>query len=200
LLASGSEDKTVKLWDVASGRELRTLCGHSSFVLSVAFSPDGRILASGSWDGTVKLWDVASGRELRTLSGHSSFVLSVAFSPDGRILASASDDKTVKLWDVASGRELRTLSGHSSAVLSVAFSPDGRMLASGSGDKTVKLGFGSTVPKRNDAQTRLPLGEADMKACRHNLDKLGKSDQVLFRLLAAGYGEGFPVPMLEKVD
>jgi WD40 repeat protein len=139
MLASGSVDKTVKLWDMASGRELRTLSGHSEAVTSAAFSPDGRVLASGSDDKTIKLWDAASGRELRTLVGHSDKVNSVAFSPDGRVLASGSDDKTIKLWDAASGRELRTLTGHSAAVQSVAFSPDGQMLASGSVDKTVKL-------------------------------------------------------------
>ena len=139
MLASGSSDTTVKLWDVASGHELRTLRGHSYTVSSVAFSPDGRVLASGSSDKTVKLWDVASGHELRTLSGHSNAVFSVAFSPDGRVLASGSDDNTVKLWDVASGHELRTLGGHSNWVKSVAFSPDGLVLASGSDDNTVKL-------------------------------------------------------------
>jgi WD40 repeat protein len=121
----------IKLWDVASGGELRTLSGHSRAVYSVAFSADGRILASGSRDTTLKLWDVASGSELRTLSGHSSPVDSVAFSPDGRTVASGSYDKTVKLWDVASGHALRTLSAQSYGVSSVAFSPDGRILASG---------------------------------------------------------------------
>jgi WD40 repeat protein len=132
LLASGSADKTIKLWDVATGREVRTLTGHIDDVNSVAFSPDGRLLASGSADKTIKLWDVASGREVRTLFGHTGDVNSVAFSPDGRLLASGSDDWTIKLWDVATGSLVRTLTGHTWAVDSVAFSPDGRLLASGS--------------------------------------------------------------------
>ena len=139
-LAVARDDKTVKLWDVQSRRELMTLEGHGDSVSSVAFSPDGRTLASASADKTVKLWDVQSGREMKTLEGHRSHLWSVAFSPDGRTLASASDDNTVKLWNVQSGRELKTLLGHSASVESVAFSPlDGRLLASGSGDNTVKL-------------------------------------------------------------
>ena len=138
LLAS-SGGGAIKLWDVASGGELRTLSVHSSSVTSVAFSPDGKLLASGDWDNTVKLWDVASGHELHTLSGHSESVTSVAFSPDGKQLASGSLDNTnpVKLWDVASGRELRSLNGR--GVFSVAFSPDGKLLASGGYGNTVKL-------------------------------------------------------------
>jgi len=129
LLASGSWDKTVRLWDAASGQLVRTLEGHTDGVRSVAFSPDGRLLASGSLDNTIRLWDVASGRLVRTLKGHTSDVESVAFSPDGRLLASGSPDKTVRLWDVASGQLLRTLV-HTDWVQSVAFSPDGRLLAS----------------------------------------------------------------------
>ena len=140
MLASGSRNRTIKLWDVASGRELRTLSGHTGDVLSVAFSPDGKTLASGAFrDYTIRLWDVASGRELRALSGHRGDITSVAFSPDGRVLASGSDDNTIKLWDVASDRELRTLGRHTDGVTSIAFSPDGKVLASGSDDKTVKL-------------------------------------------------------------
>jgi nitrous oxidase accessory protein NosD len=139
LLASGSRDWTIKLWDVASGSLVRTLSGHTGAVNSVAFSPDGKLLASGSRDWTIKLWDVASGSLVRTLTGHSESVTSVAFSPDGRLLASGSGDRTIKLWEVASGREVRTLSGHTDWVYSVAFSPDGRLLASGSNDDTIKL-------------------------------------------------------------
>jgi hypothetical protein len=139
LLASGSADKTIKLWEVASGSLVRTLSGHTNYVKSVAFSPDGRLLASGSADKTIKLWEVASGSLVRTLSGHTDYVTSVAFSPDGWLLASGSHDHTIKLWEVASGSLVRTLSGHTSYVTSVAFSPDGRLLASGSFDDTIKL-------------------------------------------------------------
>jgi hypothetical protein len=139
LLASGSDDQTLKLWDVETRQEVRTLRGHTDPVWSVAFSPDGRLLASGSGDNTVKLWDVETGQEVRTLSGHTDPVWSVAFSPDGRLLASGSGDNTVKLWDVETGQEVRTLRGHTFLVVSVAFSLDGRLLASGSLDNTVKL-------------------------------------------------------------
>ncbi|KAI9040412.1 WD40 repeat domain-containing protein [Aspergillus affinis] len=139
LLASGSRDKAVRLWDPASGALQQTLEGHTSSVRSVAFSPDGRLLASGSNDGTVRLWDPASGALQQTLEGHTDWVRSVAFSPDGRLLASGSADTTVRLWDPASGALQQTLEGHTSSVQSVAFSPDGRLLASGSADKTVRL-------------------------------------------------------------
>ena len=138
-LISGGRDKTVQLWDVATGTGLRTFIGHSHVVSSVAFSPDGKALASGSVDRTVKLWNVVTGAELHTLKGHSSWVDSVAFSPDGKSLASSSEDGTIKLWAVANGVELRTLKGHGGAVTSVTFSPDGKTLASSSDDKSIKL-------------------------------------------------------------
>ena len=138
-LASGSGDNTIKIWEVATGKELHTLAGHSSGVYSVVYSPDGRYLASGGGDNTIKIWEVATGKALRTLTGHSSRSLSVAYSPDSRYLASASIDNTIKIWEVATGKELRTLTGHFSGFWSVGYSPDGRHLASGSGDKTIKI-------------------------------------------------------------
>ncbi|MGB8686247.1 MAG: CHAT domain-containing protein, partial [Microcoleus sp.] len=131
-LASGSYDKTIKLWDVTTGKAIRTLLGHSDVVSSVSFSTDGKTLASGSGDKTIKLWDVTTGKAIRTLQGHSKMVQDVSFSPDGKTLASGSYDNTIKLWDVATGKEIRTLKGHSNQVLSVSFSPDGKTLASGS--------------------------------------------------------------------
>jgi WD40 repeat protein len=98
-LASGGWDGTLKLWDVATGRERRALKGHTNFISSLAFTPDGETLASGGWDGTLKLWDVATGRERRTLPGLTGSV-PVAISPDGKILAAGSANE-VKLWHLA---------------------------------------------------------------------------------------------------
>jgi hypothetical protein len=135
---SSSDDKTLKLWDAASGKEIHTFLGHAASVGSFAFSPDGRGALSGSGD-TLKLWDVATGKELRTFAGHVEYVTSGAFSPDGRTALSGSGDKTLMLWDVATGTEIRTFAGHTALVSAVAFSPDGRSALSGSFDNTLKL-------------------------------------------------------------
>ncbi|HIK26884.1 MAG: WD40 repeat domain-containing protein [Oscillatoriaceae bacterium SKW80] len=147
ILASGSWDKTIKIWQLTTNAEetdtglplLRTLSDHSASVYSVTFSPLGNILASGSWDKTVKIWQLDTNQAPITLIGHSVPVYCVAFSPTAPILASASGDETIKLWHLTTGRLLGTLIGHSSFVYSVAFSPDGKLLASGSADKTVKI-------------------------------------------------------------
>jgi len=139
ILASGSEDGTIWLWDARSGEKLQYITEPHNPVASVAFSPDGSTLASGSWYGTIILWDVKSGEKLHTLTGHNDIVRSVAFSPDGSTLASGSRDYTVRLWDASSGEKLKTLTGHAWDVSSIAFSPDGSTLASGSYDRAIIL-------------------------------------------------------------
>ena len=111
ILASGSRDKTVRLWDMTTRQQLRTLAGHTSVVWSVAFSPDGRTLASGSADKTIRLWNAATGEQCAILTGHTAPVKSVAFSPDGITLASGSEDSTVRLWDLTSPVLLRKNEG-----------------------------------------------------------------------------------------
>lgn len=138
LLASGSKDNTVRLWDVERALELRKLSGHANWIKAVAFSPDGKLLATGALDGVVKLWEVSSGRELKSLSGGGS-INAIAFSPDARLLATGNAEHAVQLWNAQTGQTERTLAGHSGAVLCVAFSPDGRTLATGARDNSVKL-------------------------------------------------------------
>jgi uncharacterized protein with WD repeat len=154
LLASGSHDETVRLWDVstalntgvsaalgaggASSQSVRWPLQNTSPVLCVAFSDDGRALAWGSEDGTIQVRDVARSQKLHQLKDRTGAVHSVAFSPDGRHLASTSAN-TVILWDMTTGRDARQFKGHTGMVQSVAFSPDGRLLASAGGDETVRL-------------------------------------------------------------
>jgi WD40 repeat protein/serine/threonine protein kinase len=141
LLASGSADHTVILWNPATGRPRQVFRGHSGAVRGVAFSPDGQLLASAHWNGSVKLWSLATGREVRTFAGHNDIALAVAFSPDGGTIASGSANGSAKLWDVATGNERGTLVHHKGRewVHAVAFSPDGKTLATGCGDRTIKL-------------------------------------------------------------
>jgi Tol biopolymer transport system component len=136
-LASGGQDKTIKIWDIATGKEKITFKGHEEIVYAVAFAPDGKTLASGSEDGTIRLWDLSTNKEKFCLRGHKE-VRSVAYSRDGKTLASGDVDGSIKLWNLATGKEKLTLVGHEVCADSLAFSPDGHLLASGSTDKTIK--------------------------------------------------------------
>ncbi|KAL4733371.1 WD40-repeat-containing domain protein [Aspergillus similis] len=139
MLASASNDQTVRLWDPSTGQHLHTLEGHTLLVSTVAFSRDVKMLASASHDQTVRLWDPSTGQHLHTLEGHTGWVNAVAFSQDGTMLASASDDQTVRLWNSSTGQHLHTLEGHTESVYVVAFFQNGEKLISASYDQTVRL-------------------------------------------------------------
>jgi len=136
---SASNDKTLKIWEAASGYCLLTLSGHSDSVRACAWSPDGRRVLSASYDHMLKIWEAASGHCLLTLSGHSLGVNGCAWSPDGSRVLSASSDHTLKIWDAANGTCLRTLSGHSASVLGCAWSPKGGRVLSASYDNTLAI-------------------------------------------------------------
>lgn len=135
ILASGSQDETVRIWQALDGKQLRILKGHKDLVHCVTFAPNGQILASSSDDKTIRLWRRDDGASLYILKGHTNRINSIAFAPDGQLLASGSGDKTVRLWQVIAGTSLETMPflEHRSLVHSVTFSPDGQILASGSG-------------------------------------------------------------------
>ena len=137
LLASGSKDKTVIIWNALTGRREKTLTGHSGEIYSVAFSSDGLILASASEDGTIILWNPETGKILRTITHNG--VHSITFSPDGQLLASGSWYGTIRLWNPKTGQQVQEVSAHKERVYSVTFSPDGALLASSSWDSTIKL-------------------------------------------------------------
>ncbi len=138
-IVSGSDDKTVKLWDMEKGHLIKTLEGHDGYVLSVFISPDNRRIVSASSDKTVKLWDLEGGHLIFTLEGHKDWVNSVFVSQDNQLIVSGSSDRTVKLWSMESGCLVKTLEGHNRAVLSVFISPDCQCVVSGSSDHTMKL-------------------------------------------------------------
>lgn len=144
-LASGSQNKTIKLWDLDNAAEEPLYMienAHLSQVLSLAISNPHQILVSGGADRTIKLWDLATGEKRspkHILEGHAGQVWCVAVSPDGSRLASASADFTVKLWNIQTGELLQTFTGHLGEVRSVVFSPDGSLLASAGDDLEIKL-------------------------------------------------------------
>jgi WD40 repeat protein len=132
-LASGGLDRTLRLWDRATGQEIRGFFGHEGFVRGLAFSPDGRWLLSASEDFSLKLWEVASGYNLTDFHGHQGFTNCVAFSPDGQRIASGGQDQAVKLW-LATPSSQPIFTEHDGVVSGLAFSPDGRRVVSGSGN------------------------------------------------------------------
>ena len=142
ILASGSTDHTIKIWNLQTGK-LLTTANRSTDIYSISFSPSGKTLVSGSWghkgQTKIHLWELSTMEVLQTFRGHSGWVNSTAFSPDGQILASGGQNQTIKLWNLNTGKLINTLDKHSGPVNSIAFSPNGTILASGSTDTTIKI-------------------------------------------------------------
>ncbi len=135
-LASGSSDRTIRIWDTSTGNQLLSLPSDSTRALAI--SVDGKILAS-STNANIQLWDISTGRQLKTLKVENDYVTVLAFAPDGKILTSGSHDGTIRLWDIATGNELTIYEGHFDRVNVLSFSPDGKTLASGSSDGAIFL-------------------------------------------------------------
>jgi len=156
---TGSEDKTARLWEAATGKLVAALEGYTGHG-PVAFSPDGGLVLSGAPNNnTVRLFEAATGKLMATFEGHKGPVFSVAFSPDGGQVLTGSVDNTARLWEAATGKPVATFKGHTGSVASVAFSPDGRHVLTGS-DNTARLweaatGKLMTVFERNEGDVRL---------------------------------------------
>jgi WD40 repeat protein/tRNA A-37 threonylcarbamoyl transferase component Bud32 len=149
-IASASTDKTVRVWDAATGGKVLTYRGHKDWVLSAAWSPDGKYIASGGagytggGDRTVQVWEATTKNLIYTFHNHTDSVSSVAWSPDGSRIASASYDNSVRVWDAYTGQNVLIYPDHTDWVKSVAWSPDGKRIASASHDKTVRVWDAST--------------------------------------------------------
>jgi WD40 repeat protein len=144
LLATGSDDCTVKIWDADTGDCLHTLTEHTKRVWAVRFSPDGKLLATCSGDGTIRLWDVATWTVLQILTGYRDWFFAIEFSPDSQQLAIGNDGYVVKIWQLSTKQQISTLRGHTTWVSTLNFSPDGKILITASGDRYAYLWDTST--------------------------------------------------------
>jgi WD40 repeat protein len=131
--------RSLRLFDVESGKLVRELHGHTGNIWGVAFAPDGHRAVSCGEDNTVRLWNVDTGKEIRRFNGHTAAILCVVFTPDGKRFITGSRDHTIRLWNVETGQELRRFDGHRDAVTSLSLSRDGQFVLSGSLDRTARL-------------------------------------------------------------
>jgi eukaryotic-like serine/threonine-protein kinase len=138
-IVSASLDKTARIWDAGTGRQIALLSGHLKGVTSAAFSHDGGRVVTASFDQTARIWDAATGRQTLVLSGHTDRVRSAAFSPDGGRVVTGSFDNTARIWDATTGQQIMLLTGHSNRVTCAAFSPDGRKVVTASEDATARI-------------------------------------------------------------
>ncbi|KAG6899060.1 hypothetical protein C0993_001277 [Termitomyces sp. T159_Od127] len=184
LLATGAEDRQIRIWDIAKKRIRTVFSGHTQEIYSLDFSLDGRFIISGSGDKTARVWDMHDEEASKVLTindtdslNNDAGVTSVAISPNGQLVAAGSLDTIVRIWDVASGVLVERLRGHKDSVYSVAFTPDGRGLVSGSLDKTLKYwDVAPLVARKEEVLLKKPAEKAP-SAC--TMDYIGHKDYVL---------------------
>jgi WD40 repeat protein/tRNA A-37 threonylcarbamoyl transferase component Bud32/TPR repeat protein len=138
-MVTASYDKTARIWDAATGREIRLPIGSADRLTSAAFSPDGKRIVTASVDMTARVWDAATGQAMAVLTGHADRLTTAVFSPDGLHVLTASSDKTARIWDALTGRQILLLNGHAEGVNCAAFSPDGHWVVTASDDTSVRL-------------------------------------------------------------
>eukprot|EP01105_Mastigella_eilhardi_P019923 TRINITY_DN470_c0_g1_i2.p1 TRINITY_DN470_c0_g1~~TRINITY_DN470_c0_g1_i2.p1 ORF type:complete len:2366 (+),score=662.97 TRINITY_DN470_c0_g1_i2:216-7313(+) len=165
LLVCASKDCTLKVFDVATGKELGTMIGHSSPIMDCCFSQDGRLIASAAWDMTAKVWDASSFTETLTIKGHDERLSAVTFTPDGGKLVTAAWDCTVRVWDSVSGEPWCVFKGHTKPVNALSLAPNGRILASVSWDGEVRLW---DIDTKQSSGTTMKGHERSIKGCSFN--------------------------------
>jgi WD40 repeat protein/transcriptional regulator with XRE-family HTH domain len=138
-LATGSDDKTVRLWDTATGQQLRVFSGHTDGVQSLTFTADGKYIFTTSRDKSARQWDTSTGQEVRHFSGHTDNVTNAVLSPDGKYLLTSSDDGTARLWDMITGETVRIFTNSDGSLSGLAISPDGKYVLAGGAGNTPRL-------------------------------------------------------------
>jgi WD40 repeat protein len=170
LMISGSDDKTMRIWDIVTGAERQVLKGHSAPVAAVDFSPDGRLIISGSMDGEVRIWDTVAGTMQRALEGHLDRVDAVAFSPNNQFIVSAARrGDTIQIWDAITGVKQHKLECHSSRSGTISFSPDSRLIVSHFLDGSIRIWDVMTGAERHVFYTGSGLMHLSFSSCGKHL-------------------------------